>query len=147
MMYIKCLLVRLGQRKLHYIQPLFLFVQMSIDSEMSHQRFRFLLQSGVWQLFLLCHICVLCSMSCHPSAWTCDCPVTQQNFFFSKTQRVTCPIVPILPYFITSFFVLSFFPLLLTFFLQLFLPPSSPLSFCAAFQPGARRPFPSGIPP
>lgn len=46
---------------------------MSIESEMSHQRFRFLLQSGVWHLFfLLYHSCVLCCMCCFPNAWICS---------------------------------------------------------------------------
>lgn len=59
-MYIHCLHVRLGKKNLHYIQPLLLCVQMSLESEMSHQRFRFLLQSGVWHLFpTLSFVCLV----------------------------------------------------------------------------------------
>lgn len=60
-MWNHCMHVSLGKRNLRYIQPLFLCVQMSIESEMSHQRFRFLLQSGVWHLFSYFAICVSCA--------------------------------------------------------------------------------------
>lgn len=43
-----------------YLAPFFC-VQMSIESEMSHQRFRFLLQSGVWHLFSYFVILVSCA--------------------------------------------------------------------------------------
>lgn len=57
-----------AETDLHYIQHFCLCVQMSIESEMSHQRFRFLLQSGVWHLpffYLLGSSVSLCSMRRH----------------------------------------------------------------------------------
>lgn len=70
---------------------------MSIESEMSHQRFRFLLQSGVWHLFptlsfIVCLVQHEMSPKCmimHPCSFT---------RMFSKTHWVTCLIVPVLPF-------------------------------------------------
>lgn len=78
-MYIYYLHVRLGKRHLHYIQPLFLCVQMSIESEMSHQRFRFLLQSGVWHLFpTLSFMCLV------QHVWSLQCMTLQPCCFHNK---------------------------------------------------------------
>lgn len=49
-----------AETDLHYIQHFCLCVQMSIESEMSHQRFRFLLQSGVWHLPFFTYSAHLC---------------------------------------------------------------------------------------
>lgn len=131
-----CLHAILDKRLLHYIQPPFLCVQMSIESEMSHQRFRFLLQSGVWHLFSYFDICVLCSM-CHPNACSCNHVVFLQQNVCDQTRQMTNVLVPIpSPHLLSSFPP----PYDLLFLLRL------SLSFYAAFQPRPRGPFPGGVP-
>lgn len=78
----------------HYIQHFCLCVQMSIESEMSHQRFRFSLQSGVWHLpfffwNLLGHLCL-----CAACVTTTACVVQPCHFHQRKHPVVVAPAPP-----------------------------------------------------
>lgn len=130
-MYIYCLHVRLGKRNLHYIQPLFLFVQMSIESEMSHQRFRFLLQSGVWHLFPTLSFVCLVQHELSPKCMIMQpCCFTTNNFFFYKNSASDLPHCSHTSFFLYFLFFL-FLPVVAYFLPTIFSSPIPPLFLCS----------------
>lgn len=114
---------------------------------MSHQRFRFLLQSGVWHLFfLLRHSCLVqhvLSPQMHGHITV--------SFFIQKASSDcrSCFSPPHAFFFhcLCLFLSISSLCFLPVFFLfSLLHSPLSRSSLCAAFKPGARRTFPGGFP-
>lgn len=106
-------------------------VQMSLESEMSHQRFRFLLQSGVWYLSPTLPFVYLVEHVCHPNAWLVTIFNTADFFIWilNNAHWVCCILV--FPTFLFS--PVSHSPLP---------PPQSFLVFIQHSNPGHAGPFP-----
>lgn len=119
---------------------------------MSHQRFRFLLQSGVWHLPFFTYSAHLCLCAACVDTTNRMRRVQPCHFHQRKHPLVVAPVrppaSPPLPF--HPRFLLHRLPVLsLLLFLLLLLTSLTPgclPCLCAAHQPGSRRPFPGGVP-